>query len=140
MPGIAPYKGLLFFDESDAGLFFGREASPPALPTGSRPSPWMPHPASWRSWAHRAAASPRSCVPGWRWRSSARLGDSYYHTHGRPPEQAGGELQPDQAQNNGQNHLLLVDQFEETFTLCRDENQRSAFIEKLLVHRPAIKR
>src|SRR6266487_890897 len=25
-PGIAPYKGLLFFDESDANLFFGREA------------------------------------------------------------------------------------------------------------------
>src|ERR1051325_5759396 len=25
-PGIAPYKGLLFFDESDAELFFGREA------------------------------------------------------------------------------------------------------------------
>ena len=26
VPGIAPYKGLLFFDESDADLFFGREA------------------------------------------------------------------------------------------------------------------
>src|ERR1044071_9195051 len=25
-PGVAPYKGLLFFDESDAELFFGREA------------------------------------------------------------------------------------------------------------------
>src|SRR5258706_4150776 len=25
-PGIAPYKGLLFFDESDADIFFGREA------------------------------------------------------------------------------------------------------------------
>ena len=25
-PGIAPYKGLLFFDEWDAELFFGREA------------------------------------------------------------------------------------------------------------------
>ena len=25
-PGIAPYKGLLFFDESDSELFFGREA------------------------------------------------------------------------------------------------------------------
>src|SRR6266498_1295288 len=24
-PGFAPYKGLLFFDEADAGLFFGRE-------------------------------------------------------------------------------------------------------------------
>src|SRR5215470_14759103 len=24
-PGVAPYKGLLFFDESDADLFFGRE-------------------------------------------------------------------------------------------------------------------
>ncbi len=24
-PGIPPYKGLLFFDESDADLFFGRE-------------------------------------------------------------------------------------------------------------------
>jgi transcriptional regulator with XRE-family HTH domain len=26
LPGIAPYKGLLFFDEADADLFFGREA------------------------------------------------------------------------------------------------------------------
>src|SRR6185436_3113401 len=25
-PGIAPYKGLFFFDESDSELFFGREA------------------------------------------------------------------------------------------------------------------
>src|SRR5512139_2652810 len=25
-PGIAPYKGLLFFDEADSDLFFGREA------------------------------------------------------------------------------------------------------------------
>ena len=25
-PGFAPYKGLLFFDESDSELFFGREA------------------------------------------------------------------------------------------------------------------
>ncbi|HEY6043149.1 MAG TPA: helix-turn-helix domain-containing protein, partial [Anaerolineae bacterium] len=25
-PGVAPYKGLLFFDESDADWFFGREA------------------------------------------------------------------------------------------------------------------
>jgi len=25
-PGIAPYKGLLFFDQTDADLFFGREA------------------------------------------------------------------------------------------------------------------
>src|SRR5215207_2422490 len=24
-PGVAPYKGLLFFDEADAALFFGRE-------------------------------------------------------------------------------------------------------------------
>src|SRR5512141_2835741 len=24
--GVAPYRGLLFFDESDADLFFGREA------------------------------------------------------------------------------------------------------------------
>src|SRR5512138_2914472 len=26
IPGIAPYKGLLFFDEPDSDLFFGREA------------------------------------------------------------------------------------------------------------------
>ena len=25
-PGIAPYKGLLFFDQADSDLFFGREA------------------------------------------------------------------------------------------------------------------
>jgi hypothetical protein len=33
---------------------------------------------------------------------------------------------------NSQNHLVLVDQFEETFTLCRDENERSEFIERLI--------
>ena len=33
---------------------------------------------------------------------------------------------------NGQNHLVLVDQFEETFTLCRDENERAEFIERLI--------
>jgi hypothetical protein len=32
----------------------------------------------------------------------------------------------------GRNHLVLVDQFEETFTLCRDENERLEFIERLL--------
>src|SRR5512147_3072891 len=26
MPGVAPYKGLLFYDQADADLFFGREA------------------------------------------------------------------------------------------------------------------
>ena len=26
LPGVAPYKGLLFFDETDADLFFGRES------------------------------------------------------------------------------------------------------------------
>lgn len=36
------------------------------------------------------------------------------------------------SQSGGTNLLLLVDQFEETFTLCKDIDERKAFIENLL--------
>ncbi len=36
------------------------------------------------------------------------------------------------SQSGGTNLLLLVDQFEETFTLCKDTDERKAFIENLL--------
>jgi WD40 repeat protein/DNA-binding SARP family transcriptional activator len=36
------------------------------------------------------------------------------------------------AQDGGGRLLLLVDQFEELFTLCRDENERKAFIDNLI--------
>lgn len=37
------------------------------------------------------------------------------------------------SQSGGTNLLLLVDQFEETFTLCKDTDERKAFIENLLI-------
>ena len=74
LPGVAPYKGLLFFDETDADLFFGREALTAHLVDRVTALARMQARASWRSWAHRAAANPRSCAPGWRSRSSAQAG------------------------------------------------------------------
>jgi hypothetical protein len=42
------------------------------------------------------------------------------------------QLNPDQAETEFDRHLLLVDQFEETFTLCHEEGERRLFIEELL--------
>jgi hypothetical protein len=42
------------------------------------------------------------------------------------------DLGADQNGPASDRRLILVDQFEETFTLCRDESERVAFIEQLL--------
>jgi hypothetical protein len=39
---------------------------------------------------------------------------------------------PSSGTESGQPQLVLVDQFEETFTLCRDETERVTFIERLM--------
>jgi WD40 repeat protein/energy-coupling factor transporter ATP-binding protein EcfA2 len=43
------------------------------------------------------------------------------------------KLQTSLAQVQGQTSILVIDQFEELFTLCTDETQRLTFIEKLLI-------
>src|SRR5215208_2223962 len=131
-PGIAPYKGLLFFGESDAGLFFGREAltshladrvSDLAIDSFSRFLAIVGASGSGKSSLARAGLAVALKQAGW---------DIRIFTPGANPLEA-LEIQLELDQDrNGSERLILVDQFEETFTLCRTEAERVSFIEKLL--------
>jgi WD40 repeat protein/transcriptional regulator with XRE-family HTH domain len=131
-PGIAPYKGLLFFDQADADLFFGREALTTrlaerieqlALDASSRFLAVVGASGSGKSSLVRAGLTVALQRLGWKIHTFTPTSD--------PSKMLAANYDPSNAKN-GQHHLILVDQFEETFTLCRDENERSAFIERLL--------
>jgi WD40 repeat protein/transcriptional regulator with XRE-family HTH domain len=135
LPGIAPYKGLLFFDEPDADLFFGRECltarladrvTALALDSATRMLAVVGASGSGKSSLVRAGLAVTLKRRGWT-------------THIMTPTAAPlssleAQLYPTQAHAGAEVApvLLLVDQFEEVFTLCRDEATRVAFIDKLL--------
>ncbi len=131
-PGVAPYKGLLFFDLADADLFYGREAltarlvervTDLALDASSRFLAVVGASGSGKSSLVRAGLAVALQRLGW---------EIHTFTPGADPlEMLAANYDPPGAKN-GQNHLVLVDQFEETFTLCRDENERQEFIERLI--------
>jgi WD40 repeat protein/transcriptional regulator with XRE-family HTH domain len=127
-PGLAPYKGLLFFDEFDADLFFGREALTAQLAdrvagvSGDRRFlAVVGASGSGKSSLMRAGLAVGLKRAGWEVRVFTPTAD--------PLKMLEGQMGPLAA--NGKS-LLVVDQFEETFTLCRSETTRAAFIEKLL--------
>ena len=132
-PGIAPYKGLLFFDEWDAELFFGRESltarlagrvSELALGSSSRFLAIVGASGSGKSSLIRAGLAVTLQQAGW---------DVCIFTPGVVPSKAlEMQLELDQERTTSQRLLILVDQFEETFTLCHDESERVLFIDKLL--------
>ena len=136
--GVCPFKGLAFFDRADAEFFCGRERlvsdllarsveSPlvgiigssgigkssllragllPALSAGS-----LPGSGGWRQVMLRPGAHPR-----------AELGRAL---EGRRPGEALSQL------SSGQRLVVAVDQLEELFTLCEQEEERAAFLEQL---------
>ncbi|HLE50435.1 MAG TPA: helix-turn-helix domain-containing protein [Anaerolineales bacterium] len=131
-PGIPPYKGLLFFDESDSELFFGREALTARLAghvidlakdTSTRFLAVVGASGSGKSSLVRAGLAVALQRAGWE----ARVFTPTANPLGRL------EANLDLARTgNAERALILVDQFEEVFTLCHDEMQRITFIEKLL--------
>ncbi|HJR78630.1 MAG TPA: cytochrome D1 domain-containing protein [Anaerolineales bacterium] len=133
-PGIPPYKGLLFFDESDADLFFGRETlttyladrvTDLGMDSSSRFLAVVGASGSGKSSLVRAGLAVALRHAGW---------DVRIFTPGANPSKALEmqivEMNQDEAGSD--RILILVDQFEETFTLCRDESERVSFIEELL--------
>jgi transcriptional regulator with XRE-family HTH domain len=136
--GVCPFKGLAFFDRADAEFFCGRERltadvlarlveSPlagivgssgvgkssllragvlPALAAGS-----LPGSERWRQVLLRPGAHPDAEL-------SRALG-------GVAPGGALGRLEP------GERLVIAVDQLEELFTLCEQEDERAAFAGQL---------
>ncbi|MCO6451478.1 MAG: PQQ-binding-like beta-propeller repeat protein [Caldilineales bacterium] len=163
--GISPYKGLQFFDEDDAELFFGREALTARLTarlTALAESDQRFLAVVGASGSGKSSVVRAGLVPSLRWRPSTSgwpifvmtptahplenlavvlRGDSASAMSSRKladdlvsqPDMLGqvmgqlGELAASPAPRS----LLVVDQFEELFTLCRSESEQFAFVQNL---------
>ena len=158
--GLPPYKGLFYFDESDADIFFGREKLTTSLvqrllsglEAGHRFLTVIGASGSGKSSLVRAGL-----IPALRWRKETSGWLVHVMTptahpletlakalNGHNPTQAmieefGSTAQGlhkylDQVANvSGSEHaLLVIDQFEELFTLCRNEVGQHAFVENVL--------
>ena len=161
--GLPPYKGLCYFDETDADLFFGRETLAEHLAarltkqanaeqrflavvgaSGSGKSSliragviptlrWQPLSSGWPLFVVTPTAHPLESL-------AATLHGEI--PPGLPSRKCADDLaqQPDKlsralrtaAETAVSTHtLLVVDQFEELFTLCRSEAEQQAFVQNL---------
>jgi WD40 repeat protein/DNA-binding SARP family transcriptional activator len=127
---VCPYKGLAPFDGTDAEFFFGRErvvAQLVARLAGASLLAVVGPSGSGKSSVLGAGLLPelaRGVLPG-----SANWEQVVLRPGEHPPaalEQARSGV------GSGRAAVIAVDQFEETFTLCRDEEERRAFIDRLL--------
>ncbi len=161
--GLPPYKGLHYFDESDAELFFGRDALSERLlarliarvksdqrflavvgASGSGKSSvvraglipslrWQPPSSTWPVFVITPTARPLE---------SLATSLSSETRQELPARELAGELAQDPERLNlamqnlaetalAAHTLLVVDQFEELFTLCRSEQEQFAFVQNL---------
>lgn len=158
--GLPPYKGLFYFDESDADLFFGREKLTASLverlssglEAGHRFLTVIGASGSGKSSLVRAGL-----IPTLRWRQESSGWLVYVMTPTAHPLEALAETLNGSvskqamikefastaqglhkylerlANVSGSEHaLLVIDQFEELFTLCRNETEQHAFVENVL--------
>ncbi|MBV7326923.1 hypothetical protein KFU94_01415 [Chloroflexi bacterium TSY] len=168
-PGDSPYKGLQFFDQNDADLFFGREVLTAKLVGHLREHRFLAvvgASGSGKSSAVRAGVIPAlkrdaSLVDGTRPPNESLHWPVYVITPpAHPLKELASTLTQDAlsvratsvlmddlandarsldlavhrvlSQTSANRLLLVVDQFEELFTLCRDANERQAFVDNLL--------
>ena len=132
VPGVAPYKGLLFFDRADSDMFFGREVltahladrvTDLATEASSRFLAIVGASGSGKSSLLRAGLAMALQRAGWE----IHIFTPTVH----PLKILAANYDPSSPRGNTF-RLVIVDQFEETFTHCRDDRERSAFIETLL--------
>ena len=120
---VCPFKGLASFDVDDARFFFGRErlvAELVARQTGA--------PLTARRRARPAAGSRRRCEPGWsrRWPPACCPGASAGRSRCCAPARIRWralERRDGRSAAPSGRLVLAVDQFEELFTACRDEER-----------------
>jgi WD40 repeat protein/class 3 adenylate cyclase len=111
-----PYKGLEPFQPDDADLFFGREELVAELVGRLEEAPLLA--VVGPSGSGKSSLVRAGIVPQLELRTAIV-------TPGAHPL---GELRA-----AGDSEVLVVDQFEEVFTLCRDDDERRVFIEAILV-------
>lgn len=126
-----PYLGLDAFDETNEGLFFGRQrvvAELVSVLEEKRLVAVIGPSGSGKSSLVRAGLIPalkRGAIAGsarWRFLPPLVPGENPARALKRVLEELPPAEEP---------MLLIVDQFEETYTLCRDESERTAFTDGL---------
>ena len=139
---VCPFKGLVGFEISDADYFFGRErlvAEMVARLAGANLLGVVGPSGSGKSSAVRAGLLPAlasGALPGGEGRKRVLLRPGEHplanlrralgvNGTGDPIATALARLEPETKL------LLAVDQFEETFAACRDEQERAAFMDAL---------
>ena len=129
-PSTCPFKGLASFDFDDAEYFFGRERLVAALVARIVGAPLLAivgTSGSGKSSLLRAGLLPAlaaGVLPG-----SARWARVLI----RPGEHPAHELRKARAYTRPDQPIVLaIDQFEETFTACRDEEERRTFVDGLV--------
>jgi formylglycine-generating enzyme required for sulfatase activity len=154
--GESPYMGLQYFDTSDANLFYGREALTDELLRRVQKESFLAIVGA--SGSGKSSVARAGLIPAWK---AATMGTVHVITPtARPLESLAASLTRDSESvtatstliddlmkdtrslrlyarkllsSTGESNLLLVvDQFEEAFTLCKDPAERKAFIENLL--------
>jgi WD40 repeat protein/class 3 adenylate cyclase len=156
IPGVSPFKGLQYFEEVDSDLFFGRELLTAKLMDRLRESRFLSVIIG-ASGSGKSSLVRAGLVPSIRneqnknWRIHILTPTAYpllalatELTRDSESVTATATLMDDLMQDPRslslflarQSHkrptLLVIDQFEELFTLCRDEFEREAFIDNLL--------
>ena len=152
--GESPYMGLRYFDTSDADLFYGREALTVELLSRVKNEPFLAIVGA--SGSGKSSVARAGLIPAWKQENergvihvlapTAHPLENLAASLTRESESvtATSTLMDDMSKDprslrlyvkktfGEAKLLLLVDQFEETFTLCKDEAERKAFIENLL--------
>ena len=128
-----PFRGLASFRPEDRLFFFGREALVERLVERLEAHPFLA--VLGPSGSGKSSLVLAGLVPALEQRMAGceEPGIFAYLTPGAEPLE---RLQAAQAGAAGC-ALVVIDQFEELFTLCRDEGQRAAFIQHILALSPS---
>lgn len=135
--GAPPYRGLHYFDVEDAGLFFGREEITTQLAQRVVQTGMLiivGASGSGKSSLARAGIAARLKAQGWEVQFMSPTGDpqkAIAQTAAWAPAGPEGSGSMSSSHADLPRRLLVVDQFEELFSLCRSEAARSAFLDQL---------
>jgi class 3 adenylate cyclase/energy-coupling factor transporter ATP-binding protein EcfA2 len=116
-----PYKGLLRFEPEDSELFFGREQLAEDVAARLAAAGFLA--VVGPSGSGKSSLVRAGVVPALQRSADGELRTTIFAPGVHPLAQLDGAHEAS---------LVVVDQFEEVFTLCRDEQERAAFIDALL--------
>jgi len=129
-PAVCPYRGLLAFEPENRDLFFGREGILRDL---------LDRLASNRFVAVvGASGSGKSSLVRAGVIASIHQGDLPGVSHAALTTPGANPVEGLRTSDAFDHDLLVVDQFEEVFTVCQDDSERTRFFEELLAYRGTV--